>query len=122
MPTKQADAKKLVNKFSTIQKQKTQLKKSVSPKCKKFCADVFIPKFKKQFGSALDKKVAPKKSVLDNEFKECLRYYCNPTCKKDLFLVQPQHKDGWDLKFTKKQKSTLKSKGALSGCDKNYRY
>lgn len=104
--------KKLVDSLSTVRKKQTQ----VSPKCKDFCVEVLMPKFKKQFISTLDKKVKPqKKSVLDNEYKDCLRYYCNPTCKNDLF-VKPQHKEKGEINFTKKQISILKSKGAVSAC------
>ncbi len=113
--------KRLLNK-----KNKT-LKKGINS-CDNFCKNVYSPKIEKQFKkmSNGNKLPPPTKEQLDLRIVDCKQNFCNEGCKGYKFFSREEEnkfKKNINGNFLKKTNpkiiQKLKSKGAMSYCEKS---
>ena len=113
--------KRLINK-----KNKT-LKKGINS-CDNFCKNVYSPKIEKQFKkmSNGNKLPPPTKEQLDLRIVDCKQNFCNEGCKGYKFFSREEEnkfKKNINGNFFKKTNpkiiQKLKSKGAMSYCEKS---
>lgn len=83
--------------------------------CDSFCKsyskkyNTYLKKLTKKYG----KPYVPSKERDESTYKECQRYFCNPSCDSynKKFIKNRFHKN-----YKTKKVKELKKKGALSGC------
>jgi hypothetical protein len=89
------------------------------PSCKKFCEDVFVPE-KERVEQLFSKNYKVNKSfdLKPLYMRACDKVYCQKSCSKKNRKNRKNGKNEkrWVKSYTKKRKSDLMKKGALSGC------
>ncbi|NBR15739.1 MAG: hypothetical protein EBU01_14350 [Crocinitomicaceae bacterium] len=111
--------KKLIKKSQSVAAKLNKHKNAQS--CESFCNNDYLVEIDRAFERLRKKYKMPKeKRVLPREFdlNVCKKMYCNPDCIgfDEAYTKLPKNIDGFDVKLSRKQRSILEKKGALSAC------